>query len=145
MNQLPIKRNWAYAISACVILAAMALCIIGVVTRIGVQSVLEQRPMTGGWTWSTIILADLLTFAAFACFCNEPLGQLRTRFTDEGIIRPGWFGAHAIRWQDVQEVNDSFVTDVKVVSARHTIRINLTSSKSHLRSCRSSRPEFARK
>jgi len=125
MNELPIKRDWRYGISACVLFTAMALCIIGAVTSLGVRSVLEQHPMAGDWTWPTIILADLLTFTMTAYLCSEPLVQLRTRFTDEGIIRQRWFQPHSMRWQDVQEVDDSFVNNVKVVSETHTISINL--------------------
>jgi hypothetical protein len=126
MRELPIKRQWGYRISACVLINVMALCTIGPVTSIGVRAVLEQRPMMGGWTWLTIILVDLFTLSAAVYLCHEPLVQLRTRFTEEGVSRRSWFRSRTMRWQEIQAVDNSFTNTVKLVTEASTISINLS-------------------
>ncbi len=106
MNLRPFERRKAFFLSQIVFAVASSLfCVWRMITYPALKAVFENKPLPNEWTWSAIILFDLVFLILCVGLCTEPCIQLLTEFTEEGILQLSFPSSKFIRWQDIQRVS----------------------------------------
>lgn len=106
--RIRLRTNWWIVIFAGVCVFGGALLVGWLVTWPAIKAEKLGHPLPADWTWTGIIAADIFFFFLAAALCWEPLTQLLTVFTSEGIERPGLRERTFVRWEDVTDVFTSF-------------------------------------
>ena len=105
MNLRPFERRKAFFLSQIVFAVASSLFCVWMITYPALKAVFENKPLPNEWTWSAIILFDLVFLILCVGLCTEPCIQLLTEFTEEGILQLSFPSSKFIRWQDIQRVS----------------------------------------
>jgi hypothetical protein len=64
-----------------------------------------RGPLRGEWSWSSLIVIDVLTLWIFWTLAWLFLQQALTKFSVDGVTQPTLFGAKQIKWQEVRWVS----------------------------------------
>jgi len=98
------RKRWPLVLSltAC---AALELLLYFAVTRHALAAALAGRPLEGDWGWAGIAGWHLLIALAGLALSWQPLVELRTVFTTDGIVRPRLLAPPvALRWAEAESV-----------------------------------------
>lgn len=57
--------------------------------------------------------------------CSAPIIQLKTKYTDNGIEQPSFFGVKSLYWKDVAEICNITTSEIILAGSGTKIRINL--------------------
>jgi hypothetical protein len=106
--RIKLKTNWWSVVFISVCAFGGALLGSWLVTWQAIKAEKLGHPLPADWTWTSIIATDIFFFFLAAALCWEPLTQLLTVFTSEGIERPGLRERTFVRWEDVTDVFTSF-------------------------------------
>ena len=98
------RINWPY-ISFFALMGTGGLVFIGwAVTAQVYREWSHGLPISGGWSWPSVFLVDLVC-ALFVCALNwEIYCDAKTTIDENGIYQPSLFGMRAISWAEVTNV-----------------------------------------
>ncbi len=133
MNIEAFKRQSVLGWGAAIFLIGFALFSASVITVPAIQwqitspelrSSLGQNPLPVGWTWAQVILIDLSIFLLIGYLSLQPIIQVLTKFTDNGIEQPTLFQNKVIDWQDVQEIRNITTANIEISGSKTKIYLN---------------------
>lgn len=101
MPELYLKRNWWIVYLIAPLLAAFAGGSLYAINWPAVQAARAGLPFQGGWSWPTILIADVGIILLHSSLFFHLLSQLRIVFTAEGVRVPGIFKNKFMRWDEV--------------------------------------------
>lgn len=113
------RKKWPLVVSLSVF-AGIELILYFAVTKHALAAAFEGRQLEGEWGWTGIVGWHLFVALVGFALAWQPLKELRTFFTAEGIGRPRLFGPPLfIRWDEIETI---FI--VPVLHRPYTIRID---------------------
>lgn len=103
MNQP--RMNWSYVGFVAVLGTAALLVIGGAVTWQTYRQWSQGLPVTGGWSWSTVLLVNLACAGGIAALYRKIYCDVHTSIASDGLTQPAQFGGvRTILWKDVTKV-----------------------------------------
>lgn len=129
MESIPLARKKWPLLVACCAAVGLELLLFLAVTRHAVAAWLGGIALEGDWGWVSISGWHALIAFAGLMLCRQPLAELRTVFTREGIIRPRLFGPPVhICWEEAESVHVAPLANrpylVRVNAPGRSIEIN---------------------
>lgn len=98
------RKKWPLALS-CAVCVALEVLLYLLVTRHAVGAALAGREPEGEWGWVSIVGWHILIALAGLGLSWQPLAELRTTITSEGVARPRVFGPPTfVSWADAESV-----------------------------------------
>ena len=107
-TRIRLRIKWWLVIFAGACVFGCALLVVWLVTWPAIKAEKLGHSLPAGWTWTSIIAVDISSFCLAMALCWEPLTQLFTVFTNEGVEQPGLRERTFIRWEKITDVFTSF-------------------------------------
>jgi hypothetical protein len=126
MQEIYLKRNWWLVFLFAPILAGGAVFCLYATTWPAIKATQMGKPMLGGWSWPTVLIADVVILFLFGGVFFGLLFQLRIAFTTEGVRAPGIFKSKLMLWADVAYVDGISVRShlLRLTDSKQSIIIN---------------------
>lgn len=141
MNLESFKRQSAWGWGVAIFLIGFALFAVVLITTPAIRwqitspelrHTLDNKPLPDDWTWTQIILWDLGIILAIGYLASQPIIQLLTKFTDEGIEQPSLFQIKTIYWQDIQKISNITTANIEIIGPQTKINLNPNLFADHL-------------
>ena len=98
------RKKWPLVL-VCAVSLGLELALYWGVTRHALAALRDGRALEGEWGWAGLVGWHVLIALAGVGLSWQPLSELRTVFTDEGVTRPRLFGPPlVVRWAEAESV-----------------------------------------
>ncbi|HWT02770.1 MAG TPA: hypothetical protein VN256_21155 [Pyrinomonadaceae bacterium] len=127
-REIKVRRNWLPLVLMWLFAGGLVAVTFYTITWPAIKVTQLGQPLFGGWTWPTIIVANVVAVFIAVGLGSIPLNELRTVFTDEGIKVPGLWRTRFMRWEDIVYVDGVSVRSLvlKFTSSDQSVAINKT-------------------